>query len=227
MRPFPSRHLQIIKQAPAKCLQNVTNRESLFTLAQFLACLLKNNCVLELLVCSNSGGSAAAQFTSRNVTRFYQVYDAARGQPTAVGLQQGYLDGGSEGLRGFIPHRIVSANNLAQQVRRQPAFYVDARGCLPVMDAMQARLPADERFAALIAHELVPTQAGRPGLLVRLPDREGLLRAHAGQGSRRGAFAGRDRRQGAAARQRLVGGRPQAVPSIAAIACGATGLLKQ
>jgi len=166
---------------------------------------------LLLACCALLPLSAAAQFTSRDVTRFYQVYDAARGQPTAAGLQQGYLDGGSEGLHGFIPHRIVSADNLAQQVRRQPAVYADARSCLPVMDAMKDRvpamvarmkalypagpdprvtvliggansggtvagadvliglevacanragstLPADERFAALIAHELVHTQ---------------------------------------------------------------------
>ncbi|WP_313032940.1 DUF2268 domain-containing putative Zn-dependent protease [Massilia alkalitolerans] len=166
---------------------------------------------LLLACCAILPLSAAAQFTSRDVTRFYQVYDAASGQPTAASLQQGYLDGGSEGLHGYIPHRIVSADNLAQQVRRQPAVYADARSCLPVMDAMKDRvpamvarmkglypagrdprvtvliggansggtvagaevliglevacanragstLPADERFAALIAHELVHTQ---------------------------------------------------------------------
>lgn len=100
---------------------------------------------LLLACCALLPLSAAAQFTSRDVTRFYQVYDAAAGRPKAAALQQGYLDGGSEGLRGFIPQRIVSADNLARQVSQRPAEYAGARACLPVMEAMKDRVPAWSR----------------------------------------------------------------------------------
>lgn len=58
---------------------------------------------LLLACCALLPLSVAAQFTSRDVTRFYQVYDAAGGCPLAASLQQGYLDDGSAGLSGFIP----------------------------------------------------------------------------------------------------------------------------
>lgn len=86
--------------------------------------------------------SAFAQFTSTDVTRFYQVYDAAKGRPGAAELQRGYLDGGSPGVQGFIPHRIVSADNLASRIARQPAIYEKARGCLPALATLQQRVPA-------------------------------------------------------------------------------------
>ena len=42
--------------------------------------------------------AAAPEVHTEDVDRFYKIYEAAHGHPTAEQLQRGYLDTGSEGL---------------------------------------------------------------------------------------------------------------------------------
>jgi len=55
------------------------------------------------------GEPPVPEISTSDVDLFYRVYDPAKGSPTAEALQRDYLDAGSDGLRHFIPHRIISA----------------------------------------------------------------------------------------------------------------------
>ena len=103
-------------------------------------------------------GSARAQktmpvssgFRTDDVDRFYEVYDAAHGQPTAAQLQSGYLDPGSDALHQFVVARIDDAGKLADAVAKRPADFAQARACLPALAQTRAALPiVYARMAAL------------------------------------------------------------------------------
>lgn len=79
-------------------------------------------------------GDAPAEVRSDDVTRFFQVFDAARGRPDAQALRRGYLDAGSDALREFSDIRIGSMERLAQAIADKPALFEKARSCA-------ARLP--------------------------------------------------------------------------------------
>src|SRR5471030_792703 len=78
--------------------------------------------MMAALLFAGAAGSATAQLATGDVALFYRVYDAAHGKPDAATLQRDYLDAGSDGLRDFIPYRILSADQLAQQIARMPAL---------------------------------------------------------------------------------------------------------
>ena len=90
---------------------------------------------------AGSAGAAMAQLETSDVALFYRVYDAAHGKPDAATLQRDYLDAGSDGLRDFIPYRILSADQLAQQIARMPAIYENARSCQPALVELAQRVP--------------------------------------------------------------------------------------
>jgi Predicted Zn-dependent protease (DUF2268) len=77
-----------------------------------------------------------------DVELFYRIYDAAKGAPTAEVLQREYLDGGSDGVRQFIPNRIRSADALAKTIAEHRDVYDKARGCAVVLPAVRIRLAA-------------------------------------------------------------------------------------
>src|SRR5471032_2156905 len=78
---------------------------------------------------AGSAGAAMAQLETSDVALFYRVYDAAHGKPDAATLQRDYLDAGSDGLRDFIPYRILSADQLAAD--RPDAGHLRERAQLP------------------------------------------------------------------------------------------------
>lgn len=82
-----------------------------------------------------------------DVDLFYHVYDAAGGAPTAEALQRGYLDAGSDGVRQFIPDRILSADALAKTIAAHREIYDKARSCAAALPAVRVRLA--EVFAKL------------------------------------------------------------------------------
>ena len=85
-----------------------------------------------------------------DVDRFYRVYDAAHGHPTAAQLQAQYLALGSEALHQFVVSRIDSADKLAQAIEKRPADFAQARSCLPALARTREQLPAVyARLAAL------------------------------------------------------------------------------
>jgi hypothetical protein len=86
------------------------------------------------------GEPAVPDISTTDVELFYHVYDAARGKPTIETLRRNYLEAGSEGLRYFIPHRIISASRLSEQIKTKPYVYRRARRCAAALPAVRARL---------------------------------------------------------------------------------------
>ncbi|MFC3660372.1 gliding motility protein GldB-related protein [Luteimonas notoginsengisoli] len=69
--------------------------------------------------------TAGSVIQTTDVDRFYRVYDAAGGHPTAEQIQRDYLDQGSEGLqvlareRNVTGQRIAYSRNAAEAVGRE------------------------------------------------------------------------------------------------------------
>lgn len=85
-----------------------------------------------------------------DVTTFYRLYDAANGKPSAISLQQDYIDKGTDGVRQFVPYRIISGEALAKEVGNQEATYRQAQSCMGVLPAVKIKLQgAFRRLAAL------------------------------------------------------------------------------
>src|SRR5690242_2170923 len=99
----------------------------------------------------------APEISTSDVDLFYRVYDAAKGSPTAEALQREYLDAGSDGLRHFIPHRIISAAWLAEKIAKERSVYKKARRCAAALPAVRARIAtALERLATLLPDAKFP-----------------------------------------------------------------------
>lgn len=75
-----------------------------------------------------------------DVDLFYRLYDAAGGVPTAEVLQRDYIDGGSEGVRQFVPNRIRSGEELARVIAANRDVYDNARTCQPALPVVRDRL---------------------------------------------------------------------------------------
>ena len=96
--------------------------------------------------CSASDAPAAGAIAPRpqiliqDVVRFYEVYDAADGRPTADQLQHDYIDSGSEGLHQFAKVRNLSGHTLSTALALRPADYSDARRCVAALDNVRRRL---------------------------------------------------------------------------------------
>lgn len=115
---------------------------------------------LALLVAAPTG--AAPRIDTSDVERFYAVYDAARGMPTAEDLQRRYLDPGSDGLHQFAAMRDITGIALAAAIAKDHTPYEKARRCAQALPAIRARL--GEALARLDA--LVPEAVDAPVTLV-------------------------------------------------------------
>ena len=82
------------------------------------------------------------EIVTEDVGRFYAVYDAAGGKPSAEQLQNDYLDKGSDGLDEFAKVRRITGESIAAAIAKRPEFYVEARRCAVVMPNVKARLTA-------------------------------------------------------------------------------------
>jgi hypothetical protein len=80
------------------------------------------------------------QILTGDVARFYQVYDAANGKPTAEQLDRDYLAHGSDGLKHFAVLRRVTGARIAETIDKRPEVYVGARRCLAALPAVKRRL---------------------------------------------------------------------------------------
>jgi hypothetical protein len=83
---------------------------------------------------------AAQSIHIEDVERFYRVYDAAGGRPTAEQLQRDYLDPGSDGLHQFAKLRNITGARIADALAKQPQLYADARRCMSVLPRVRQRL---------------------------------------------------------------------------------------
>jgi hypothetical protein len=57
--------------------------------------------------------------------------------------QRDYPDVGSEGLRDFIPNRIMSAGNSGNAIGKRPDVYSNARNCTSATPALKERTPLE------------------------------------------------------------------------------------
>jgi hypothetical protein len=103
----------------------------------------------------------AIEVQTGDVDRFYRLYDATAGRPTAEQLQREYLDPGSPGLRHLLAVRNVNAENIAKATATNPDLYLKARTCLAALPRVRDRL--DQVFGRLV--ELYP-QAQRPPVTI-------------------------------------------------------------
>jgi len=102
-----------------------------------------------LLAAGAVGAVEAPRISTEDVTRFYQVYEAAGGRPSAEALERDYLAPGSDLLHVFAKERRVTGARIADAIAAHPATYADARGCLTVLPAVRRRLTA--AFGKLVA----------------------------------------------------------------------------
>lgn len=75
-----------------------------------------------------------------DVDRFYEIYEAADGKPTADQLQREYLDMGSDGLNHFAKIRKITGERIAKAIADRPEIYVSARECATVLPAAKIRV---------------------------------------------------------------------------------------
>lgn len=113
-----------------------------------------------------------------DVTRFYQVYDAAGGDPTADALQHEYLDKGSDGLHRLALLRHVTGAAIAANIAKNPAIYVDAKRCMSALARVRERTAANlTKLGALYPEARFPpiTIAVGRGKPVGVTDRSGVM----------------------------------------------------
>jgi hypothetical protein len=71
------------------------------------------------------------KLVTTDLDNFWRAYDLAENEndlpQKAEIFQREYIDKGSIGLKGFIPNRIVSAEELVKTIERMPKFYASIR----------------------------------------------------------------------------------------------------
>ena len=77
-----------------------------------------------------------------DVARFYNIYDAAHGRPTAQELQRDYIDRGSPGLHHLAKIRNVTGETIAKAIAAHPQIFDDAKRCMLVLPRVRARVVA-------------------------------------------------------------------------------------
>ena len=75
-----------------------------------------------------------------DVDRFFAIYDATGGHPTAEQLQHDYLDPGSDGLKALARLRNVTGARIAEAMAASPQMFADAKRCVTVLPRVRERL---------------------------------------------------------------------------------------
>ncbi len=84
--------------------------------------------------------TAGPVIETSDVDRFYKVYDAAGGRPTAKALQHDYIDLGSDGLHQLARMRKVTGQSIADAIAKRPEIYLEARNCADTLPRVRERL---------------------------------------------------------------------------------------
>src|ERR1700722_19944848 len=75
-----------------------------------------------------------------DVSRFFKLYDATAGHPTADQLQHDYLDPGSEGLHHVAKTHNVTGARIADNMAKHPEIYSGARQCMAALPRVRQRV---------------------------------------------------------------------------------------
>jgi hypothetical protein len=113
-----------------------------------------------------------------DVARFYRIYDAAHGHPTADQLQHDYLDPGSDGLHAFARQRNITGVRIADEIAKHPEIYAGARRCMAVLPRVRTRLTlVFRKLAGLDPQATFPpvTIAVSRGKPVAIADASGVM----------------------------------------------------
>jgi hypothetical protein len=102
---------------------------------------------------TGSDSAAGPTIHIEDVARFYKIYDAADGHPTADQLQHDYLDAGSEGLHTLAKLRKVTGAAIAENLVKHPEVYSDAKRCMVVLPRVRQRLEVALRKLARLYPE--------------------------------------------------------------------------
>lgn len=100
-----------------------------------------------------AGPTAGPNIEIDDVYRFYKIYEAAGGRPTAEVLQHDYLDNGSPGLRIFAERRRITGERIAQAIAARPEIYANAKRCVETLPRVRQRLAAALRELARLYPE--------------------------------------------------------------------------
>lgn len=96
--------------------------------------------LLSAWVCVTASAAEAPKVQTEDVERFYKIYEAAGGRPTAEQLQRDYIDVGTDGLRTLAKIRNVTGTRIAENLQKRPDIYTNAKRCLDVLPRVQQRL---------------------------------------------------------------------------------------
>ena len=117
------------------------------------------------------GAITGIEIQTEDVTRFYRVYEAAGGHPSAEQLQHDYLDPGTPGLHHLAQVRNVTGERIALAIATRPELYAEARGCLAALPRVRERL--DAAFGELLVlypeaqkHAFLNKSGWRPGIVL-------------------------------------------------------------
>lgn len=84
----------------------------------------------------------SARLITSDIELFWDVYDNAPPEQLEVWLRREYLNRGTQGLRDFIPYRILSAVDLAARIRRDRGRYEAARPGTGRVSEMESQIRA-------------------------------------------------------------------------------------
>jgi hypothetical protein len=88
----------------------------------------------------SSTATAGPSILTEDVARFYRVYAAAGGHPSAEQLDRDYLAPGTPGLHEFARLRNVTGQRIAANIAAHSETYEDARRCLAALPAVTQRV---------------------------------------------------------------------------------------
>lgn len=86
--------------------------------------LLSGECYSQQLFPGNPDSSI---FSTGDIDNFWKAFDQFKSDTATNPFGSGYLEKGSAGVKGFIPFRIKSAENLFDVVKRRPRDYENIR----------------------------------------------------------------------------------------------------
>lgn len=97
---------------------------------------------LVLMAVALPGVAVEPEIPVEDVMRFYVLYDANDGSPSAEQLESEYLALGSPSLKEFAQLRRVTGERIAARIGTDPEIYENARRCMEVLPAVKQRLAA-------------------------------------------------------------------------------------